>query len=227
MAAAITALMTGAAYATSARTAARMGPFAGFHENAEPDAQRAADAPREVAKIDEEHVPTELLVAAQEAWDTAVELAEVYGVRNSQATRARADGHDLVPHGLRHDRHRARPRSREDEEARRRRHDVDRQPDGAAGARRLGYSAEEIDEIVAYIDEHKSIIGAPQPEAGAPPGLRLLDGGQRDPLPRPREDDGGRAAVHLRVRSPRRSTCPRTSPSRTSSSCTSTPGGWA
>jgi ribonucleoside-diphosphate reductase alpha chain len=35
-AAAITALLTGHAYATSARTAARMGPFAGFHENAEP-----------------------------------------------------------------------------------------------------------------------------------------------------------------------------------------------
>src|ERR1019366_5777616 len=35
-ASAITALMTGAAYVTSARTAARMGPFAGFHENAEP-----------------------------------------------------------------------------------------------------------------------------------------------------------------------------------------------
>ena len=35
-AAAITALLTGHAYATSARTAARMGPFAGFHENIEP-----------------------------------------------------------------------------------------------------------------------------------------------------------------------------------------------
>ena len=34
-AAAITALMTGHAYATSARTAARMGPFAGYHDNTE------------------------------------------------------------------------------------------------------------------------------------------------------------------------------------------------
>ena len=40
----------------------------------------------EVAKIDEELVPTELLSAAQEAWDTAVELGEQYGVRNSQAS---------------------------------------------------------------------------------------------------------------------------------------------
>ena len=39
-----------------------------------------------VAGIDEEQVPTELLCAAQEAWDTAVELGEQYGVRNSQAS---------------------------------------------------------------------------------------------------------------------------------------------
>ena len=44
-AAAITALMTGHAYATSARTAARMGPFAGYHENSEPMLERAAHAP--------------------------------------------------------------------------------------------------------------------------------------------------------------------------------------
>ena len=40
----------------------------------------------EVAKIDEELVPTDLLSAAQEAWDDAVELGEQYGVRNSQAS---------------------------------------------------------------------------------------------------------------------------------------------
>ena len=58
---AITALMTGHAYATSARTAARMGPFAGYHENVEPMTnvlQMHRDA---VAGIDEEQVPTDLL----------------------------------------------------------------------------------------------------------------------------------------------------------------------
>ena len=85
-AAAITALMTGHAYATSARTAARMGPFAGYHENAEPmlDVLRMHQA--EVARIDEDVVPPELLSAAQEAWDKAVDLAEAFGVRNSQAS---------------------------------------------------------------------------------------------------------------------------------------------
>ncbi len=40
----------------------------------------------EVAAIDEELVPTDLLSAAQEAWDAAVEVGEHYGVRNSQAS---------------------------------------------------------------------------------------------------------------------------------------------
>ena len=85
-AAAITALMTGHAYATSARTAARMGPFAGYVDNDE-HMLRVLDMHRaEVANIDEELVPSELLGAAQQAWDEACELAAVVGVRNSQAT---------------------------------------------------------------------------------------------------------------------------------------------
>ena len=85
-AAAITALMTGHAYATSARTAARMGPFAGFHDNAEAMVNVLRMHQAEAAKINEEIVPPELLSAAQEAWDEAVELAEQFGVRNSQAS---------------------------------------------------------------------------------------------------------------------------------------------
>ncbi len=83
---AVTALMTGHAYATSARIAARMGPFAGFHENAGPMVDVLRVHREEVARIDEELVPTELLSAAQETWDEAVELAEHFGVRNAQAT---------------------------------------------------------------------------------------------------------------------------------------------
>ena len=61
-AAAITALMTGHAYATSARTAARMGPFAGYAENEEPMLNVLRMHRAEAAKIDEELVPPELLV---------------------------------------------------------------------------------------------------------------------------------------------------------------------
>jgi ribonucleoside-diphosphate reductase alpha chain len=85
-AAAITALLTGHAYATSARTAARMGPFSGFHENSEAMIKVLRMHQAEAARIDEEVVPPELLSAAQESWDDAVELAGQYGVRNSQAS---------------------------------------------------------------------------------------------------------------------------------------------
>jgi len=85
-AASITALMTGHSYATSARTAARMGPFAGFVENREPMLKVLGMHREAVAGIDEELVPSELLSAAQESWDAAVELGDVYGVRNAQAS---------------------------------------------------------------------------------------------------------------------------------------------
>jgi ribonucleoside-diphosphate reductase alpha chain len=158
----ITALMTGAAYVTSARTAARMGPFAGFHENAEAMLEVLRMHRREVAKIDEEQVPTELLGAAQEAWDTAVELAEAHGVRNSQATVLAPTGtisflmdcdttgiepdlglvktKKLVGGGTMSIVNQTVPRA----------------------LTRLGYSPEETEGIVSYIDEHKTIVGAPK-----------------------------------------------------------------
>ena len=86
LAGAITALMTGHAYATSARTAGRMGPFAGYKENGEHMNHVLRMHRDEVTKIDEELVPVELLDAAQEAWDEAVKLGEQHGVRNSQAS---------------------------------------------------------------------------------------------------------------------------------------------
>ena len=85
-AAAITALLTGHSYATSARTAARMGPFAGFQENRDPMLDVLRMHRDAASRIDEELVPPELLSAAQESWDTAVEVAEQYGVRNAQAS---------------------------------------------------------------------------------------------------------------------------------------------
>jgi len=161
-AAAITALMTGHAYATSARTAARMGPFAGYHDNAEPMVNVLRMHQGETAKIDEEMVPPELLSAAQEAWDEAVECAEKYGVRNSQASVLAPTGtigllmdcdttgvepdlglvktKKLVGGGTMSIVNQTVPRA----------------------LRQLGYTSSETDDIVAYIDEHKSIVGAPR-----------------------------------------------------------------
>ncbi|MBI2704964.1 MAG: ribonucleoside-diphosphate reductase [Actinobacteria bacterium] len=83
---AITALMTGHAYATSARTAARMGPFSGYTDNEEHMLRVLGMHRQEAANIDEDLVPFDLLAAAQQSWDEACETASVYGVRNSQAS---------------------------------------------------------------------------------------------------------------------------------------------
>src|SRR5207247_674275 len=78
-AATITALMTGHAYATSARTASRMGPHAGYADNKEP-MLRVLRMPRaEVARIDEDVAPTDLLSAAQATRDDAVESGKRLG----------------------------------------------------------------------------------------------------------------------------------------------------
>ena len=70
--------------------------------------------------------------------------------------------------------------------------------------KQLGYGPDQIDEIIAYIDEHKTIVGAPKLAAEDLAGLRLLDGRQHHPLLGPRPHDGSGAAVHLAAPSPRR-----------------------
>jgi adenosylcobalamin-dependent ribonucleoside-diphosphate reductase len=160
-AAAITALLTGHAYATSARTAARMGPFAGYAENEE-HMLRVLDQHRaEAANIDEELVPSELLSAAQRSWDDACEVAADFGVRNSQASVLAPTGtiglmmdcdttgvepdlglvklKKLVGGGTMSIVNQTVPRA----------------------LRNLEYTEAEIDQIVSYIDEHKTILGAP------------------------------------------------------------------
>lgn len=85
-AAAITALMTGHAYATSAKLSRRVGPFAGFHKDREAMLNVLKMHRVEVSKIDAGRVSEDLLSAAASAWDEAVELGSVHGVRNSQAS---------------------------------------------------------------------------------------------------------------------------------------------
>ncbi|MGZ6969767.1 MAG: TSCPD domain-containing protein, partial [Acidimicrobiia bacterium] len=160
-AASLTALMTGHAYATSARTAGRMGPFAGYAENADAMLNVLRMHRSEAAKIDEELVPPELLSAAQQSWDEAVELGDQYGVRNSQATVLAPTGtiglmmdcdttgiepdlaltkaKKLVGGGTMFIVNQTIPRA----------------------LRQLGYTESQVEGIINHIDEHKSIIGAP------------------------------------------------------------------
>lgn len=85
-AAAITALMCGEAYRTSAQIAARMGPFEQYDANRADVLRVLTMHRRAVGAIDSRYVPEELAAAAAEVWDEACEQAEATGVRNAQAT---------------------------------------------------------------------------------------------------------------------------------------------
>jgi ribonucleoside-diphosphate reductase alpha chain len=83
---AITALMTGESYAQSARIAERMGPFGGYPRNRESMLDVIRMHRDSLRPIKEESVQPSLLRAAQDSWDTALELGEKFGYKNSQVS---------------------------------------------------------------------------------------------------------------------------------------------
>lgn len=160
-AAAITALMTGHSYAVSAKLARKVGPFAGFHKDREGMLEVLKMHRAAVSSIDASLVSEELLSAAASVWDEAVELGELYGVRNSQASLLAPTGtiglmmdcdttgiepdlglvklKKLVGGGTMSIVNQTVPRA----------------------LRALGYSDKQTADIVAYIDSEKTILGAP------------------------------------------------------------------
>ena len=85
-AAAITALMTGEAYAQSARMAGVVGPYENYPKN-QAGHDRVMEMHRLHAyRIREEIVPADLLGTARQAWDDAVALGKLHGYRNAQAS---------------------------------------------------------------------------------------------------------------------------------------------
>ncbi len=160
-AAAITALMTGHAYVTSARTAGRLGPHDGYAENAEPMLDVLRMHRDASLLIDATLAPRALLDAARATWDEAVELGERYGLRNAQASVLAPTGTigllmDCDTTGI--------------------------EPDLALVKSKklvgggnmsivnqtvpralsvLGYDAASAAAIIEYIDENKTIVGAP------------------------------------------------------------------
>jgi ribonucleoside-diphosphate reductase alpha chain len=161
-AAAITALMTGRAYRKSAEIARRMGPFAGYRKNAAAMTGVIAKHRAALGNIDHAHsVPDELLNAARRAWDEALELGEVSGWRNAQATVLAPTGTisfmmDCDTTGVEPD------------------FSLVKSKKLVGGGEitivnrtvpmaleKLGYTPSEIEEITAFIDERNSIVGAP------------------------------------------------------------------
>ena len=86
-AAALTAIMTGEAYAQSSRVSRDQGgPFAGYEANREPFLRVMRKHRDAVKGINQKNVPAELYNAAKQVWDEAVRMGELYGYRNAQAT---------------------------------------------------------------------------------------------------------------------------------------------
>ncbi|MBI3114896.1 MAG: vitamin B12-dependent ribonucleotide reductase, partial [Candidatus Kerfeldbacteria bacterium] len=82
----LTAILTGEAYAESARVAEHMGPFDGYAENAEPMLRVIRKHREALEGVDRELVPSDVFQGAQESWHEALARGGSVGVRNSQAS---------------------------------------------------------------------------------------------------------------------------------------------
>ena len=158
---AITAIMTGRAFAQSARMAQVKGPFSEYAKNREP-MLRVMEKHRQAAhQLPTSPESAEVVDAARETWDDAVKLGRLHGYRNAQATVLAPTGTiglmmDCDTTGI--------------------------EPDLAlvkykklvgggllkivngtvpAALRKLGYDSKEVKDIVEYIDENDTIEGAP------------------------------------------------------------------
>ncbi|MHC4982152.1 MAG: vitamin B12-dependent ribonucleotide reductase [Planctomycetota bacterium] len=160
-AATVTAIMTGTAYATSAEMASRQGPFPQFYKNRRHMLKVMRMHREAVDKISAADCSPELLSAAEACWDEALSAGKEFGYRNAQATVLAPTGtigfmmdcdttgiepdlalvkyKQLAGGGLLKIVNRTVPLS----------------------LNRLGYSKNQISQIVEYIDKHETIEGAP------------------------------------------------------------------
>ena len=159
---AVTALMTGRAYEMSTRLAERMGPFEGYAVNAAPMQGVMRMHQKAVDDIKGDLVPDpRLLSAARGAWSNVVERIDVHGIRNAQASVLAPTGtigfmmdcdttgvepdialvkyKKLVGGGVIKLVNNTVPRA----------------------LRTLGYSDDEVESIIAYVNENETIEGAP------------------------------------------------------------------
>jgi ribonucleoside-diphosphate reductase alpha chain len=86
LAASITALMTGTAYKLSAEIASKLGPFPEYERNKEPMMEVMKMHKDHLQNVKENEFNKEILEKAKEVWNEVIELGEKYGFRNAQAT---------------------------------------------------------------------------------------------------------------------------------------------
>src|SRR3954453_19755825 len=85
LAGAVTAIMHGQAYLTSAEHAAHVGPFDGFALNREP-MLRVMEMHRDAVEAIDPSVPADLLAEARAVWDDCLAMGRRHGYRNSQVS---------------------------------------------------------------------------------------------------------------------------------------------
>jgi ribonucleoside-diphosphate reductase alpha chain len=161
-AAAITALMTGRAYRKSAEVAGAIGPYDRFPENRDGHLRvmgKHRDAAYEIS--DDACEDLALVSAARRSWDEAIELGSKHGYRNAQATVLAPTGTisflmDCDTTGIEPD------------------FSLVKFKELVGGGQMtivnqtvplaletLGYPQVEVEQIVAYVNEHGTIVGAP------------------------------------------------------------------
>ncbi|MDE3112711.1 MAG: vitamin B12-dependent ribonucleotide reductase [Chloroflexota bacterium] len=162
MSAAITAVMTGEAYAQSARVAAVVGPYEAYAANRAAHV-RVMGKHRDAAyEIPSDLVPPSLLSAARHAWDEVVSLGEKHGFRNAQATVLAPTGTisfmmDCDTTGIEPDIALVKYKKLVGGGMLRL---VNQTVPGAL--RRLGYTESEAGAVTAYIEDKGTIEGAPE-----------------------------------------------------------------
>src|SRR5664280_318628 len=161
-AAAITSVMTAEAYRQSAVIARdHGGPFIEFEKNREPF-MNVIGMHRDAAhRIPAEGVPVGLGAAARSLWDEAHELGEHHGYRNAQTTLLAPTGTisfmlDCDTTGIEPDIALIKYKKLVGEGYLK---IVNNMVPGAL--RKLGYTPDQVEDIVAYVDERETIEGAP------------------------------------------------------------------
>jgi len=158
---AITALMTGHAYRTSAEIAKVKGPFEGFAADRDGMLRVLGKHWAAIEEIDGDLAPASVLDAARRSWDDANRLGAEHGIRNAQATVLAPTGTigflmDCDTTGIEPDLGLVKSKKLVGGGSMR----IVNQTVPVA-LEQLGYPAEQVEAIVAYIDEHSTIEGAP------------------------------------------------------------------
>ncbi len=160
-AAAISAIMTGRAYRKSADMAARVGAFDEYAGNSDAMLRVIRKHRAAVGNIDSSLVPADMVTAARGAWDDALARGEEHGYRNAQAVVIAPTGTisfmmDCDTTGIEPDFSLVKSK---------------RLVGGGditivnqtvpTALEKLGYAPHEVDQIVAFVNEHNTVVGAP------------------------------------------------------------------